>query len=351
MKVVIRADSSVAIGTGHIMRCLTLAESLRSQMADVFFVCREEPGNCCDLIFQKGFKVFRLPGAEPFSKVRDAEVTAAVMGERADWLIVDHYALDAEWECRLRRHARRIMVIDDLADRPHDCDLLLDQNLFEGMELRYDGLTSPGCRLFLGPRYALLRDEFIAARRTLRERDGNVRSLLLFFGGSDPTNETEKALQAVASTEFSDLAIDVVVGGANPLGDLIHDICVDLPNATFHRQVTNMAELMTRADLAIGAGGTATWERCFLGLPTLTVVVADNQAKPAEAADRAGLAYLVGRSADVDAARLSEALRLTLQQPVDLTSMAARCLTFMGERECPVHAEIVDFLFEVTDAA
>lgn len=351
MRVVIRADASVAIGTGHIMRCLTLAETLRERGAAVMFVCREVAGNCCDLIQGKGFEVSRLPGAEPFSAVRDAGLTAAVMGASADWLIVDHYALDAEWERRLRQHARRIMVVDDLADRPHDCDLLLDQNLFDDMELRYAGLTSPDCRLFLGPRYALLRDEFIAARRTLRKRDGSVRRLLLFFGGSDPTNETEKALQAVATPEFSALSIDVVVGAANPLGDRIQNICAGLPNVIFHRQVTHMAELMTRADLAVGAGGTATWERCFLGLPALTVVVADNQAKPAEAADRAGLTYLVGRSSDIDAPRLSEAFRRVLHQPLALAGMAARCLAFMGERDCPVHAGIVDILFEVTDAA
>lgn len=350
MKIVMRADASVSIGTGHVMRCLTLAEALRERGAEVLFVCREEPGHCCDIILGRGFQVARLAATGPFSDERDAEQTVLAMDGRADWLIVDHYGIGAEWERRLRPQAGRIMAIDDLANRRHDCDLLLDQNLFDDMSARYRGLAPADCRLFLGPRYALLRDEFIAARRTLRERDGAVRRILLFFGGSDPTNETEKALLALGRLRSAEVALDVVVGSSNPLGDRIHDLCAALPGVTFHRQVANMAQLMARADLALGAGGATTWERCFLGLPSLVVVVAENQAEPARAAESAGVAWLLGESAAVSAASIESAVGRALREPGRLAEMSRGCLALMGERAAPVSGDIMNCLCEVADA-
>lgn len=350
MKIIIRADASVSIGTGHIMRCLTLAEAVRKQGAEVVFVCRDVTGNYCGIIQEKDFEVIRLSGEETFDAVHDAEQTAIAFDGRPDWLIADHYAISEDWERRLRSHAERIMVIDDLADRPHDCDVLLDQNLFDDMQHRYDGLVPPGCQLFLGPRYALLRDEFITARQTLRERDGIVRRILLFFGGSDPTNETEKALLALSHPAYRNLLVDVVVGSSNPVGDRIRDLCASMPNVAFHRQVSNMAELMVLADLAIGAGGSTTWERCFLGLPTLILIVADNQDIPARATDGAGLAWLAGLSTEVTVSSLASAVGMALAQPDELAKMAKRCLAFMGHRNAPVHDEILTCLYEVFDA-
>lgn len=350
MKIAIRADASIAIGTGHIMRCLTLAEALRSQQDDITFICREVAGNCCNLIADKGFNVMRLPAADEFDAAHDAEQTAGVIGAGLDWLIVDHYGIGATWERQLRPHGGQIMVIDDLADRHHDCDLLLDQNLFDNQQQRYDTLVPPGCRLFLGPRYALLREEFITAQQTLRQRDGTVRRILLFFGGSDPTNETEKTLLSINRPGFREISVDVVVGSANPNGDRIQNLCNAMENVSFHRQITNMAELMAQADLAIGAGGTATWERCLLGLPTLVVVVADNQAHPAQTADKAGVVRLVGVSAEVTATSLAMAIETALQTPPELARMASRCRALMGVRNAPVHDEILTSLHGVSDA-
>ena len=351
MKVVIRADASVAIGTGHIMRCLTLAESLRLQTADVLFVCRNEPGNCCDLIRQKGFEVVSLPAGTAFDPSADAALTAGVLGHGTDCLIVDHYGIDSTWENRLRPHTKCIMVIDDLADRNHDCNVLLDQNLFENMQTRYKGRLPSNCRLFLGPRFALLRDEFITARQYLQARDGVVRQMLLFFGGSDPTNETEKALHALGHVECGDILIDVVVRAANPARERVRAMCAALPNVTYHCQISNMAELMARADLAVGAGGTTTWERCFLGLPTLIVVVAGNQVQPARAADNAGLAWLLGASDEVRAQSLAAAINSLLKRPAELAELSQRCLAFMGERPSPVHDDVARSLCEVCNAA
>jgi UDP-2,4-diacetamido-2,4,6-trideoxy-beta-L-altropyranose hydrolase len=347
MKIIIRVDASVKIGTGHVMRCLTLADALRGRGDEVFFVSRELPGNSCDLIAEKGFHVFRLSAEEIFDEVEDAEQAAMVLGSKPDWLIVDHYGIGVEWERRLRPQVGRIMVIDDLADRPHDCDILLDQNLFDDMQSRYNGLVPVDCCLFIGPRYALLRDEFIEARGKLRQRDGIVRSILLFFGGSDPTNETEKALSALRLLNFTDILIDVVVGESNPNAEKIKVLCRSLPNISFHLQVSNMAELIASTDLAIGAGGTATWERCFMGLPALIIIVADNQVKPAEAAHNAGLAWLIGKSDEVTVVSLATAIRKVLRQSEALLKMMNHSLNFMGQRKTPINAEIMNCLYEV----
>ena len=365
MNIVFRVDSSIHIGSGHLMRCLTLAGALRKKGVDSAFISRELPGNQIDLVEAKGFIVHRLPTLDTEGGFEPESLYAAWLGvpweedakqvrqqlerlPRPEWLIVDSYAIDRRWEKLQRPLVGRIMVIDDFANRFHDCDILLDQNLFDDMQWRYDNLTPSGCRMFLGPRYALLRNEFIAVRRTLRERDSIIRHLLIFFGGSDPTNETEKALFAINQLNRQDINVDVVVGSANPNGDKIQGICSTMSNVTFHRQVTNMATLMAHSDLAIGAGGTTTWERCFLGLPTLIVVVADNQAKLAQAADRAGLARLVGGSSEVTVDFLAAAICEALRTPDALVEMSKHCLSFMGQRNLPVNNEILACIYEVT---
>lgn len=282
-RVAIRADASVAIGSGHVMRCLALAACLREQHVDVIFVCRDLQGHLCDLIAVRGFPVQRLPAAEASALdwYVDAQETRAAVQQlwtHADWVIVDHYQLDARWEREVRSIAGRIMAIDDVADRPHDCALLLDQNQAMDMRRRYDGLLPAHCRQLLGPAYALLRDEFRQTRNALKRREGDLQRLLVFFGGSDPGNETSKVLRAIRELDVSGIGADVVVGSANPHAAQVQRLCSEMHKTRFHCQVDNMAALMANADLAIGAGGSTTWERCCLGLPALVVILAENQA-------------------------------------------------------------------------
>jgi UDP-2,4-diacetamido-2,4,6-trideoxy-beta-L-altropyranose hydrolase len=332
-KIVIRTDASVQIGSGHIMRCLTLAGTLRSRGCGVSFICRELPGHLCDFVESKGYKVHRLPydgtnSLKNQNNIRhedwlgvdwgtDAEQTLNILqtSQTPDWLIVDHYALDRRWETMMRPLTRKIMVIDDIADRPHDCDLLLDQNLYDDMESRYDGRVPDKCTKLLGPHYALLRPEFIEARKKLRVRDSSVKRIFVFFGGADLTNETEKALKAVQLLERSDIVIDVVVGSANPNKDAIRQYCASLPNANYFSQVDNMAFMMTTADLAIGGGGGTTWERCSLSLPSLVISVADNQVHIAEAAAAAGAIIYLGSSDKVTTVDVLNALRTVILAP------------------------------------
>ena len=309
MFVVFRSDASVEIGTGHVMRCLTLAFALRQQGAECVFICREHEGNLIGHVRMQGFAAHALPLAKAncgpgqaawlgTSWQEDAEQTLVTLDERiADWIVVDHYALDAAWEARLRPASHHLMVIDDLADRQHDCDLLLDQNLYALPERRYVGRLPISAKLLLGPRYSLLRPEFLFMRKLLRERSGSVNRIFLFMGGSDSRNITATAIQAIRLSQYFHLAVDIVVGGTNPHVTYLAEMVGYLPQATLHRQPSNFAEMMAAADLAIGATGVSTWERAALGLPTLAVSVANNQREIARYANEVGLLTWMG---DVD---------------------------------------------------
>ncbi|HZN27630.1 MAG TPA: UDP-2,4-diacetamido-2,4,6-trideoxy-beta-L-altropyranose hydrolase, partial [Burkholderiales bacterium] len=232
-RVVFRADASETIGTGHVIRCLTLATALRERgVASVFF-SREHAGNLCALIEAQGFPVTRLSkgtdsAARPFdvpphaawlgvSWQTDAEQTRVAiesMGKTPDWLIVDHYALDANWESAMRPFARRCFAIDDLADRQHDCDLLLDQNLTANLRVRYTGKVPAQCVQLIGPEFALLQPVYAELHGSLAHRAGPVKRLFVYFGGADPHGLSARALEACKSAQLGDVEIDVVVGRA-----------------------------------------------------------------------------------------------------------------------------------------
>lgn len=343
MKIIIRTDSSTKIGSGHVMRCLTLAEELRDAAVEVSFISRRHPGNLNDLIRGKGFHCHELPEVsaiqsneqhvrDPRSEYaswlgvtqqQDARDTIEAIGAtRADWLIVDHYGLDGEWERLLRLHATKIMVIDDLADRRHDCDLLLDQNLIIDGEKRYDELVSPACTKLLGPKYALLRKEFREAKKNLRERTGEVKRVLVFLGGADPENITGMAMEALSDPELIHLQVDVVIGSQNPHRGKIEKIVQARPGTTLHVQATNMAELMGVADLAIGAGGSTTWERLFLGLPSIVIAIAKNQILPTKDLCNFGTIASLGEGCELSVNNIKEMLINTIDNPQDLIEMS-----------------------------
>jgi UDP-2,4-diacetamido-2,4,6-trideoxy-beta-L-altropyranose hydrolase len=342
---IIRTDVSVQIGTGHVMRCLTLADELRGRGAEVVFVCRVFDRNFCSYIEAKGYSVYRLPvpdtpkqnmesglkheawlGVDWQTDAGQVEEIIKSLENTPDWLVVDHYALDERWEGYLRPYVKKIMVIDDIADREHDCDLLLDQNFYENLESRYDGLVPPGCKKFLGPKYALLRPEFREARRNLRKRDGHVKRIMIFFGGSDPTNETAKALEAIRMLNRPDIAVDVVVGSANPNKDKINELCVAMTNVIYYCQISNMAQLMADADLFIGGGGSTTWERCCLGLPSIILVVAQNQAETTAAVAKAGAFLNLGWSNVVNVSRLVDTLKSLIENSRKIKDMSDKAM-------------------------
>ena len=295
IRVVFRVDASALIGTGHFTRCLTLALELSRRGASVNFVFRQLPEYLQSILTQKKIKFNQigssndpnassdLPHAQWLSTTQevDAFQTKQVIDhETWDWIIVDHYALDVVWEKAMRSLTKKIAVIDDIADRFHDCDVLLDQNYYENATKRYTELVPVDCQLLLGPKYALLRDEFRKLRKQVKNVSGRVQRVLVFFGGADKHNYTGRVVNAMSSHEFSALGVevDVVVGQLHPQLQDIQLLCIT-NGFNCHVQTNQMADLMSKADLAIGAGGVALWERCCLAIPSFIMPTAQNQEK------------------------------------------------------------------------
>lgn len=307
MRVALRTDASLQIGMGHFMRCLALARGLRAAGAQCRFICRDLPGHAADRIRAEGFETLLLPAPDgpapngpsahaPWAGVgweEDAAQTRAALGDPPDWLVVDHYAFEARWEKAARPAGTRLMAIDDLADRDHACDLLLDQNL--GREAAdYDGRVPDQARRLIGPRHALLRPEFAQARVTAQAgRAGRgLGRILVTMGGVDQADATSAVLEALRTAPLPPgLRLCVVMGARAPALDGVRALARQMPWPTeVCVDVADMAALMAEADLAITAGGGTTWERCCLGLPGVIVQVADNQAGILRAMVAAGAA-------------------------------------------------------------
>lgn len=339
MTVAFRVDSSIAIGSGHFARCLTLAEALRGLGERVVFVSRRLPGSMHASAENSGFEVLLLPTDEaatpepgatahaawlPATRAQDAEQTAAALlaaGHDADWVVVDSYALDEVWERRVRAALGcRIAVVDDLADRTHDCDVLLDTACADGLRDRYQALCPADCAFLIGPAHAVLRREFVRARRAVQPRT-SLRRVLVFFGGSDPDDATAAALHAAAAANDA-LEVDVVWGGSYGGSAGLHDRFGDMPGVRLIGPTDRMAELMAGADLALGGGGVATWERCFLGLPTIVATLADNQVSNVRCLTAHGAAVAIPRGLHAQPGAWETALESVLSEPARLGEMS-----------------------------
>lgn len=299
MKLLVRADASNHIGSGHIMRCLALAEYLRPQATDIHFVCRRLPGEMHGLIEEKGFRCSLLSekpisdaGANPvLDQTQDAQQTSSLT-DRVDWLVADHYEIDHHWQSIMSSTCDRLMVIDDLANRSHYCNILLDQTVSRNVDL-YQSLVPADCTVLTGTDYALLRPEFAAHRSAAlarRKRCDGIRNVLVTMGGSDLANKTLEVLEVLAATNFAQQLTVSVVTGALYLHDetLLTATSSSFKQLDIRHNVSNMAQLMAASDLAIGAAGTTSWERCCLGLPALTYIYADNQREVARNLEAVG---------------------------------------------------------------
>ena len=321
MRVLIRADASMTIGSGHIARCLTLANVLRKDGAEVVFACRQLPGHLLQRLADQGYVALNLPeryAQEQEQSGADIETSLAWQADidaladalnnqpRFDWLIVDHYGLDARWERAARRFADRLMAVDDLANRPHAVDLLLDQNYSaQAQDRPYDQWLDPRCKTFLGPRFALMRDEFQCEPITIKPR---VERVLVNFGGFDAARQVHATMLALQ--DFDDLQVDFVAGSHNPEWEAMCDLAKARPNWRLHELVSDFFGLMRQADLFIGAGGGTTWERAALGLPTLCVSVANNQQLNAQLLAESGVHLYLGGHETLDPQQLVQAIAL-----------------------------------------
>jgi UDP-2,4-diacetamido-2,4,6-trideoxy-beta-L-altropyranose hydrolase len=298
------------------MRCLTLADVLQQKGADVSFICREHSGNLISFIQEKGFKVSILSVANTekddsekqesqlfhakwlgASQQQDAEQCQTVLEDiKPDWLIVDHYAIDQTWQACLKPTYKKLMVIDDLADRQHQCDLLLDQN-YGSTKKKYEALVPESCLILAGTRYALLRPEFNQWRAfsLAYRKDLKLKKLLITLGGVDPDNFTGLILDKLKNSGLpSDSEIKVIMGATAPHLNVIKKMAKTIPYKTeVMSNIVNVAEIMATSDLAIGAAGATTWERCCLGLPTIQLVVAENQKEIAQSLAKQNIVKLL----------------------------------------------------------
>lgn len=333
-RILVRCDASHSIGTGHVIRCRTLARELQRRGGDPLFLCRRQQGDLIDLLAQE-FRVLVLPDQSLLSceRLQGRELYGAWLGcsqskdaadclyalnqagiTSASWLVVDHYGLDASWETEVIAgltggdSPTKLLVIDDLADRTHQADLLLDQNFFgDTTDQRYKGFVPSQCCQLLGPHYALLGQEYAQLHQLVPART-ELRRVLVFFGGVDPDNLTARTLEALMDPALANLVVDVVLGQQSPHRQSVEELVAHRAHTTLHGPISSLAGLIARADLAIGAGGATTWERACLKLPSLVVAIAENQVPFAEALHDAGYLQLLGDQTTVSAEQIRSAL-------------------------------------------
>ena len=294
LRVAIRVDASSAIGTGHVFRSMAIFAHWQEAGGSCFFICREAPGHLIDLLRARGFRVHAIAdNADPLTDATAFRTAVAAEGG-ADIVWVDHYGLDATWETHARGEAAILCVVDDLADRAHDCDILVDSS--HGVEEAgcYDPYLDGNAIRLIGQDYVPLRREFTQYPKPQRPPGAPVRRLLVTLGGNDPLDTSSLVLDALDHPDLHGLAVDLTVGAANPRASALQERARAMPGVTAYFQHEHVADLMAAADLCIGAGGTTAWERCYMALPTLGLILADNQVALMDRLARLGVARNLG---------------------------------------------------------
>lgn len=332
MTIVIRVDSSTEIGSGHLMRCLRLATFLKQQEIPVVFIARDLPGNINERVVQAGIELKRLTrspdGANNSAEIKhaywlgvtwqaDAEETLVLLrGIEPIWLVVDHYALDKRWEEQIRNAfpTMKMLVIDDIADREHCCDILLDQNLFtSNQESRYDQRVPAQCELLLGPTYALLDPIYGSMHQVATNRPlGEPPHLLVYFGAADLAGMTLKVVETLKNGNYDTITrISVIIGKHHRDFSTVAAAAQDGSIRIFDF-IDKFPEFLGDVDLMIGAGGSTSWERAALGIPAILYALADNQVGVSRSLSEYGIVSYLGLSSEFDGAKLTEALSTML---------------------------------------
>lgn len=374
MLVAIRVDASLKMGTGHVFRMLTLAKELTRQNHEVIFICRALPGNLISMI-ENSHPVYLLPlprvdDNNDSSMTQCAHATWLEVNysdeishsklllstflqdhslSKFDWLIIDHYAIEQDWHEKMRPLTHFILQIDDLADRLFDCDLLLDQNYYSEGELRYQNLTPHHAQLAVGPKYSLLRPEFSRQRNNLQSYKQRLmqKNVVIFFGGIDAVNETEKALLGLLKMDDSQDFFQVIIGINNPHRARLENLCKQhTTRVSLHVQVNNMMDFFARSFLYVGAVGATTWERCVLGLPGLVCSVADNQVKLAEELQSINGHFYLGKHINLSSDDYANAYRDLLHNEKQLSLQSEICTQLIDGDGC---RRVVEMLTHFTE--
>ena len=314
-KVFFRCDSSFDIGSGHVIRCLTLANFLKKKGFSTTFLSRKVEGNLFKVILNNDHKLVALSNNKSksnFSKNDALEVIKKVknLNLTDGWMVVDHYLLNKDWEKKISSYFSKLFIIDDLYDRPHYGNILLNQNYLPGVKSRYRKILPVKTKMLLGPKYALLSPDYKLARQLKKfNRKKNLTKIMIFFGASDNKNQTLRCLNILSKINLKLLKIDVVIGSANRKKNLIQKIVNKMGNAKLHVQIPSLCNLMRKTDLYLGSGGTSTWERCSLGLPSIVISTGKNQVRQNEHLSKKGVIEYLGNSESVSDKNIIRVLR------------------------------------------
>ena len=261
------------------MRCMALADTLQKNF-EINFITRSLEGSLISDIQKKGFGIFRFySNSEKINEKNDAQKTISLIKKHSgskNILIVDNYQLSKKWETDVKPFVHKLIVIDDLSNRSHNCDLLIDQNLHTKVNGLYKGLIPSNCIKLIGPKFSMIRKEFRMMRKSVKPRTFPIKKILVSFGGSDIENQTSVALNSIKKMNGK-INVDVVVGKANKCKKTLKIFCNKNKHFTYYEQIDNIADLMLSSDLSIGSSGSTTWERCCLGLPAIVSISSNDQ--------------------------------------------------------------------------
>ena len=308
----IRVDSSARIGTGHLVRCLTLAKKLKARGQEAIFLCQPLEGDVASLVTKAGFEVLSVAtkqSGQTTPESRDAFESLRLIRTRSiNRVILDHYDLSQGWEEQIGQQVDDVFVIDDLTHRQHQCDLLLNQNLVPPNDESYLHSKHGAEHALVGPKYALLQDDYALLRSNRSLGRSRVERISVFMGGSDPDNATELVLRSLADMDLKGIAIDVVVGAANRHRTQLLTTFGSNPSITFHSDLSSLASLINESDLSLGAGGTTNWERMCLGVPSIVIDIAENQREICIELARIGLIEHIGSAYSVSPTQIQNAV-------------------------------------------
>ena len=290
--IIIRADATETIGTGHVMRCIALAQELRRRCSDIHFVMSPAPSTVISRLEKEGFTWEIIHGET--GTHRDADMTCAIARRlSASWIILDGYKFGGDFQKAIKDHELGLLCIDDYghADQYH-ADIILNQNIY-AEDIIYP--ANDKTRLLLGSRYALLRKEILPWREDRCLNPGPAKKIVITMGGSDPQNATLLVLHALQKLPVHAFSARIVIGGSNPHAGIISEsIRSTSHDVELLRDVSNIGEIFAWADLAITSGGSTTLELAYIGVPMITLVIADNQKRVCESLDRKKAAINMG---------------------------------------------------------
>ena len=313
MNIVFRVDSSIKIGSGHLVRCINLAKELIKKNISISFLSRAHLGNLNELVKKEGFNLITLKKKDIYdesdedysswlgvSQKDDAIESIDAMGNlECDLLIIDHYGIDHEWEKTLKNKAKKILVIDDLANRKHECDFLLDHNYRIDSKKRYLNLIQEKTELLVGPEFALLNEAFYQNRKIKKYSEKEYINLFIFLSSNIRQDLIYRFIKILEKKDFNKIKTHIVLGKNASIISNIREIKRENPNINFYEYLPNLAKLMVNSDIAIGAGGVTTLERMCVGLPSIVISIAENQEEICIDLQKLKLIDYLGKAHDV----------------------------------------------------